>query len=164
MKLASLHDLFVDELRDIYNAEKQMLSSLPQMAEAANSPDLRAAFQQHEQETRGQVERLEEVFRELGEPPSGKTCHGMEGLIEEGSEVMEEDAEPSVKDAALIVAAQKAEHYEIASYGSVCVFAETLGLDRIKQLLKQTMAEEEAADKKLTQIAESVINVEAATK
>jgi ferritin-like metal-binding protein YciE len=164
MKLESLHDLLVDELRDIYNAEKQMLGSLPQMAEAASSPELKAAFQQHEQETRGQVARLEEIFRELEEPPGGKTCRGMEGLIEEGSEVIEEDADPSVKDAALIVAAQKAEHYEIASYGSLCIFAETLGLDRIKQLLKQTMAEEEAADEKLTQIAEAVVNVEAATK
>jgi len=164
MKLESLHDLFVDELRDIYNAEKQMLASLPEMAEASSSPELKAAFEQHEQETRAQVERLEQVFRQLDEPPSGKTCRGMEGLIEEGSEIIEEEAEPSVKDAGLIVAAQKAEHYEIASYGSVCVFAETLGLDEIKQLLKQNMAEEEATDKKLTQIAERVINVEAAMK
>lgn len=164
MKLESLHELFVHELRDLHNAERQMLESLPKMAEAASSPELKAAFQQHEQETRQQIQRLDQVFRELGESPSEEICLGMQGLIAEGEEMMEEEAEASVKDAGLIVAAQKAEHYEIASYGSVCVFAETLGLDRVKEVLKQTMAEEEATDKKLTQLAESIINVEAATR
>jgi ferritin-like metal-binding protein YciE len=164
MKFESLHDLFVHELRDLHNSERQMLESLPKMAQAASSPELKAAFQQHEQETRQQVQRLDEVFRELGESPSEETCLGMEGLIAEGEELMEEEAESSVKDAGLIVAAQKAEHYEIAAYGSVCVFAETLGHDRAKQLLKQTMAEEEATDKKLSKLAESIINIEAATR
>lgn len=164
MRLDSLHDLFLHELRDLYSAEKQMLASLPEMAEAASHPELKAAFQQHEQETRGQVERLEKVFQELQESPKGESCKGMEGLIEESSDLMEEDGEGSVMDAGLIVAAQKAEHYEIAAYGSVCVFAETLGLDTVKQLLKQSMAEEEATDKKLTQIAERVVNVDAAVK
>ena len=164
MRLDSLHDLFIHELRDLYSAEKQMLASLPDMAEAASHPELKAAFQQHEQETRGQIERLERVFQELQESPKGESCKGMEGLIEESSDLMEEDGEGSVMDAGLIVAAQKAEHYEIAAYGSVCVFAETLGLDGVKQLLKQSMAEEEATDKKLTQIAERVVNVDAAVK
>jgi ferritin-like metal-binding protein YciE len=125
---------------------------------------LKAAFQLHLEETTRQVQRLEEVFRELDETPGDEMCIGMQGLIEEGSDLMDKDADPTVKDAGLIVAAQKAEHYEIASYGSCCIFAETLGLDRVKQVLKETLAEEEATDKKLSQIAESVINVQAALK
>lgn len=164
MTMESLHELFVHELRDLYSAENQLLKALPEMAEAANSPELKAAFETHAQETRVQAERLERIFRELEESPGNQTCLGMKGLIDEGSDLMEEDADPAVRDAGLIVAAQKVEHYEMAGYGSVCVFAETLGLDSAKQLLKETMAEEEATDKKLTQIAESVINVEAATK
>jgi ferritin-like metal-binding protein YciE len=164
MKLESLHELLVHELRDLYSAENQMLESLPEMADAAQSQDLKAAFQLHLEETTRQVQRLEEVFRELGETPGDEMCIGMQGLIEEGSDLMDKDADPTVKDAGLIVAAQKAEHYEIASYGSCCIFAETLGLDRVKQVLKETLAEEEATDKKLSQIAESVINVQAALK
>lgn len=164
MKLESLHELLVHELRDLYSAENQLLKALPEMAEAASFPQLKSAFQTHLQETEKQVQRLTQVFKELEESPKGETCMGMEGLIEEGKKIIEEDADPSVRDAGLIVAAQKVEHYEIASYGSACVFAETLGLDNVKQILKQTLAEEEATDKKLSQLAEGVINVEAAMK
>lgn len=164
MKLESLHELFVHELQDLYNAETQLLKALPEMAASADAPELKAAFAAHLTETKGQISRLDKVFEELGESPKGKTCKGMKGLIEEGSEMISEDAEPSVKDAGLIVAAQKVEHYEIAGYGSCCVFAEMLGFENAKQLLKQNLAEEEATDKKLTQIAERIVNVEAATK
>jgi ferritin-like metal-binding protein YciE len=164
MKMQDLHDLFVHELRDLYSAEKQLLDALPKMAKAASHPELRAAFQTHLTETEGQARRLEEIFKTLNESPGSETCDGMEGLIEEGEEVIAAKGEPSVRDAALIVAAQKVEHYEMAGYGSACVFAETLGMDDVKQILKQTMAEEEATDKKLSTIAESIINVEAATR
>ncbi len=164
MKLESLHDLFVHELKDLYSAENQLLEALPEMAEAAQSPELKSAFETHLTETKQQVKRLEDVFRELEESPGDETCMGMQGLIEEGSDLIDEDADPTVKDAGLIVAAQKVEHYEIAAYGSCCVFAETLGFDRVKQILKETLAEEEATDKKLSQLAESVINVQAAMK
>lgn len=164
MKLESLHDLFVHELKDLYSAENQLLEALPEMAEAAQSPELKSAFETHLTETKQQVKRLEDVFRELEESPGDETCMGMQGLIEEGSDLIDEDADPTVKDAGLIVAAQKVEHYEIAAYGSCCVFAETLGFERVKKLLKETLAEEEATDKKLSQLAESVINVQAAMK
>jgi ferritin-like metal-binding protein YciE len=164
MKLESLHELFVHELQDLYSAENQLIKALPKMASAATSGELKAGFEKHLQETQVQVQRLEQVFSELGESPEGETCLGMKGLIDEGSKLIKEDADPTVKDAGLIVAAQKVEHYEIAGYGSACVFAETLGFENIKQILKQTLAEEEATDKKLTQLAEGVINVEAAMK
>jgi len=164
MKLESLHELLVHELRDLYSAENQIIESLPELIEAAHSKELKASFQTHLEETKRQVERLDEVFRELGESAGDETCMGMQGLIDEGSDLIEENADPTVKDAGLIVAAQKVEHYEIAAYGSCCVFAETLGFDRVKQILKQTLAEEEATDKKLSQLAESVINVQAALK
>lgn len=159
--MESLHDLFVHELQDLYSAEQQLLKALPKMAAAASSPELRTAFETHLEETKLQVQRLDQVFEELNESPEGETCKGMKGLIEEGSAMISEDADPSVKDAGLIVAAQKVEHYEIAGYGSVCVFAGLLGIEKVKGLLKQTMAEEEAADHKLTQIAESIVNEEA---
>jgi len=159
----SLRELFIHELQDLYSAEQQLLKALPKMAAAASSPELRDAFQSHLKQTEGQVKRLNSVFEELKESPQGKTCEGMKGLVAEGSELISEDAEPAVKDAGLIVAAQKVEHYEIAGYGSVCVFAGLLGLPNIKQLLKQTMAEEEATDAKLTRIAEGIVNAEALT-
>jgi len=164
MKLESLHDLFVHELQDLYSAENQLLEALPEMAEAAASPQLKSAFQMHFEETKRQVERLDLVFKELEESAGDEMCMGMQGLIEEGSDLIDEDADPTVKDAGLIVAAQKVEHYEMAAYGSCCVFAETLGFDRVKQLLKETLSEEEATDKKLSQLAESIINVQAALK
>jgi len=160
-KLSSLDDLLVHELQDIYHAEGQILKALPKMAKTATNPDLKAAFEEHRVQTEGHVRRLEEVFKLLGLPAKGKKCEGMAGLIEEGKKTMEEDAEPEVLDAALIAAAQKVEHYEIASYGCVCTYAEMLGLDQIHDLLGKNLEEEEATDQRLTALAESVINIEA---
>ncbi|MGH7579744.1 MAG: ferritin-like domain-containing protein [Gemmatimonadales bacterium] len=160
-KLSSLDDLLVHELQDIYNAEGQILKALPKMTKAATNPDLKAAFEEHRLQTEGQVKRLEQVFKLLGQPVKGKKCDGMAGLLEEGKKVMEQDAEPSVLDAALIAAAQKVEHYEIASYGCVCTYAEMLGYDDAHELLGQTLDEEEATDQRLTALAETVINPEA---
>jgi ferritin-like metal-binding protein YciE len=161
MPLDSLRDLYVNELRDLYNAENQLLKALPRMAKAASSPELKAAFTEHLEVTRGQVGRLEQVFTELGVSPKGKKCKAMEGLIEEGKEMMQEDGEAPVRDAALIAAAQRVEHYEIAGYGCVRTFAKLLGFAEAAKLLQQTLDEEGAADKKLTQLARSVINVKA---
>jgi ferritin-like metal-binding protein YciE len=161
MKLDSLEPLFVEELRDIYNAENQLIKALPKMAKAASSEELKSAFEEHFAQTRGHVERLEEIFEELGKPAKGKTCKAMKGLIEEGSEMMEEEGEDSVLDAGIIAAAQKVEHYEIASYGTVRAWAEQLGKDNAVDLLQQTLDEESEANEKLTELAESAINVEA---
>jgi len=161
MALESLHDLYVDELRDLYSAENQLVKALPKMAKAAADGSLRAAFEEHLAVTRGQVERLDRIFKQLGERATGKKCVAMEGLIEEGKEMMEEDAPPAVLDAALISAAQRVEHYEIAGYGCVRTYARLLGYDDAAELLQQTLDEEGEADKKLTELAESVINVEA---
>jgi ferritin-like metal-binding protein YciE len=164
MKLGSLHDLYLDELKDLYSAENQLVKALPKMAKAANAPELRAAFEEHLEETRNQVKRLERIFKELDASPRGKKCKGMEGLIEEGKEILGEDADANVLDAALIAAAQRVEHYEMAGYGCVRTFARLLGYDDAADLLQETLDEEGAADKKLTQLAESVINVEAAVE
>jgi ferritin-like metal-binding protein YciE len=161
-KLASLDDLLVHELQDIYHAEGQILKALPKMAMAATHPDLKAAFEEHRRQTEGQVRRLEQAFRLLGIPAEGKACEGMAGLLEEGKKMMEEEAEAPVMDAALIAAAQKVEHYEIASYGCVCTYAEMLGYDQVHDLLGQNLDEEETTDQHLTALAESVINEEAA--
>jgi ferritin-like metal-binding protein YciE len=158
MSLDSLEKLFLEELRDIYNAEKQLTRALPRMAKAAESPELQQAFTTHLKETEGQIQRLEKVFRELGQPVRGKKCKGMEGLIDEGKEKMEEEGEPQVFDAALIASAQKVEHYEIAAYGCLRTYAELLGYSQAADLLQQTLQEEEATDKKLTQLGESGIN------
>lgn len=156
----TLTDLFVDELQDMYHAEKQLIRALPKMAKAAESAALQDAFNTHLEETRSQLERLEQVFKALGKPAKGKTCEGMQGIIEEGSGAI--DAfEGSTLDAALIAGAQKAEHYEIASYGTLARFAELLGYDQAKKLLGQNLQEEKAADEKLTQIAEGGINEQA---
>jgi ferritin-like metal-binding protein YciE len=160
-KLSSLDDLLVHELQDIYNAENQILKALPKMIKAASHPELQAAFEEHLEQTEGQVERLEQAFKLLGQPVKSKKCEGMTGLIAEGKKVMEEDAAPSVMDAALIAAAQKVEHYEIASYGCVCTYAEMLGYDQVHDLLGQNLEEEETTDEKLTALAESVINLDA---
>jgi ferritin-like metal-binding protein YciE len=162
MSLDSLHDLYVDELKDLYNAESQLLKALPRMAKAATAPALKAAFTEHLEVTRGQVGRLETIFADLGVNPKGKKCKAMEGLIEEGKELMEEDGGPGVLDAALISAAQKVEHYEMAGYGCVRTFAHLLGYEDAAALLQETLGEEGEADKKLTELAESIINVEAA--
>ncbi|HEX7337255.1 MAG TPA: ferritin-like domain-containing protein [Gemmatimonadales bacterium] len=158
MSLDSLDSLFLDELKDIYNAEKQILRALPRMAKAAESPELQQAFQKHLKETEGQVQRLERIFKDLGQAARGKKCKGMEGLLEEGKEMMEEDGEGPVIDAALISAAQKVEHYEIAAYGCLRTYANLLGYNQAARLLEQNLAEEEAADKKLTQLGEGGIN------
>lgn len=162
MSLDSLEKLFLEELRDIYNAEKQILRALPRMAKTANSPQLQQAFTNHLRETEGQVQRLEQVFQELGQSARGKTCKGMQGLLEEGKEVLEKKGEPPVIDAALIASAQRVEHYEIAVYGCLRTYAQLLGHSRAEQLLQQTLQEEETADKKLTNLAESGINDAAA--
>lgn len=158
MALDSLHSLFLDELKDVYHAEKQLVRALPRLAKAASDPKLRQAFTNHLKETQGQVERLERVFRELGQTPRAKKCDGMAGLVEEGKKIMEEDGDPSVIDAALIAAAQRVEHYEIAAYGCVRNYAELLGYASAARLLQQSLDEEEAADKKLSQLAEGGIN------
>lgn len=161
MPLDSLHDLYVEELKDLYNAENQLIKALPKMAKAASAPELKEAFTNHLEETRGQVQRLETIFAELGVSPKGKKCKAMEGLVEEGKEVMEEDGEPAVIDAALIAAAQRVEHYEMAGYGCARTFATLLGYTDAAKLLQETLDEEGNADKLLTGLAETVINVEA---
>jgi len=161
MKLDTLQKLYTDELRDLYNAENQLLKALPKMAKAASSEELKEAFEKHLEQTKGHVERLEQVFEELGEKPKGKTCRAMKGLIEEGSEILEEDGEESVLDAGIIVAAQKVEHYEIAGYGSVRTFAHLLGKDKSAELLQTTLDEESETNEILNKLAESVVNPEA---
>lgn len=162
MQMSSLRDLFLDELKDLYNAEQQLVKALPKLARAAQDGQLRQAFEEHLEQTHGHVERLERIFEALGKSARGKRCPGMEGIIAEGNEHMQHDMEADTLDAALILSAQKAEHYEIAGYGSVCAFAKTLGEDQALGLLKQTLEEEKAADEHLTDIAESVVNIEAA--
>ena len=161
MKLDTLKTLYIDELRDLYNAENQLLKALPKMAKGASSGDLKDAFEKHLEQTKSHVERLEEVFQDIGETPKGKTCKAMKGLIEEGSEILKEDGEESVIDAGIIVAAQKVEHYEIASYGSVRTFAQLLGKDRSAELLQTTLDEESETNETLNQLAEEIVNPEA---
>jgi len=164
MKLESLKDLYVEQLRDLYSAETQLVEALPKMAEAAHHPELKQAFQDHLVQTRQQVERLERVFNDLSMRPGGETCEGMEGLLKEGKEMMKMTGAPEVIDAGLIAAAQRVEHYEIAGYGTVRTYAELLGFNEAVRLLERTLQEEEAADELLTQIAESRINAEALTR
>jgi ferritin-like metal-binding protein YciE len=154
MNLNSMNDLLFDELRDLYSAENQLLVALPLMANAANSSTLKKAFQQHLEETRGHVQRLTEIFTELGQSLSGESCKALEGLIAEGNQVIQTAGDPDVKDAALIGAAQRVEHYEMAGYGLVRTFAKELGYEMTAKVLQQTLDEEGAADKKLTSIAE----------
>ena len=162
MEMSNLQDLLVENLKDLYSAETQMLKALPKVAKKVENEQLRAALTMHVKETEQQVKRLEQVLGQMGEKPGGKKCHGMEGLLEENKEMMEEDAEPEVMDAGLIVGCQKAEHYEIAGYGSAVTFAKLLGNQEAARLLAQSLNEEERADKKLTEIAETTINVQAA--
>ncbi|PYJ14884.1 MAG: ferritin-like domain-containing protein [Verrucomicrobia bacterium] len=161
MKLETLKTLYIDELRDLYNAENQLVKALPKMAKAASSEELQDAFEKHLEQTKSHVDRLEEVFEEIGEKPKGKTCKAMKGLIAEGSEILKEDGEESVIDAGIIVAAQKVEHYEIASYGSVRTFAQLLGKDRSADLLQRTLDEESEANEVLNKLAEDIVNPEA---
>jgi ferritin-like metal-binding protein YciE len=154
----TLHEMLVDEIKDLYHAEKQLTKALPKMAKAASHEDLREAFEMHLEETQEQITRLEEVFGALGEKVKAKPCPGMAGIIEEGKETMGEDAEGAVMDAALIAAAQRAEHYEIGAYGTCVEWARLLGLDEVVSLLETTLEEEKATDKKLTALAEGEIN------
>ena len=160
MDMENLRDLYIDELKDLYSAEKQLLKALPKMAKNASNPQLRTAFERHLEETRNQAARLEQIAEELEFSPKGKKCAGMEGLIEEGKELMSE-FEDDTLDAGLIGAAQKVEHYEIAAYGTARAHAELLGYTRAARLLQQTLDEEGRTDKKLSQLAESIVNVEA---
>ena len=160
MPATSLQELFVEELRDMYDAEKRLTKALPKMARAAGAEELQTALTNHLRETEKQITRLEQVFRTVGEKPRGKKCDGIMGIVEEGSKAMEE-LEGAVLDAALIAGAQKAEHYEIASYGTLAYFADLLGNDRAKQLLGETLEEEKAADEKLNGIAKARVNREA---
>lgn len=162
MKLRSLEDLLMDQLKDLYHAENQITKALPKMAKAASTPDLRDAFEEHLQQTEQQIERLEQAFAILGVKARGKKCEAMEGLIKEGSELIREEAEAAVKDAGLIGAAQKVEHYEMAGYGCVRTWARQLGLEEVADLMQETLQEEEDTDMKLTRLAENMVNLEAA--
>jgi ferritin-like metal-binding protein YciE len=156
MEMNRLKHLYVEELKDLYSAESQMVKALPKMAKAATSEDLRAGFEEHLKQTKGHVERLETIFKALRENPKGKKCKGMEGLIKEGSEMIEEDPAAEELDAGLISAAQRVEHYEIAGYGCVSTYAKLLGEDEAASLLRQTLEEEKQADEKLTQLASNI--------
>jgi ferritin-like metal-binding protein YciE len=158
----TLHDAFMDELRDTYDAEKQLTKALPKLAKAATNPELRTAFETHLEETRAQVDRLEQVFASLDEKVRGKHCDGIAGIIDEGKSIMEEDFDDSTMDACLIAAGQRAEHYEIAAYGTLVAWARTMGHEEAADLLQQTLDEEKAADEKLTDLAADGINQEAA--
>jgi ferritin-like metal-binding protein YciE len=161
MEQNALKELYIDELRDIYNAENQLTKALPKMAKAATSEDLRASFEEHLEQTKGHIKRLEKIFTELDEKPTGKKCKGMEGLIEEGKEMIEEEEiEGEALDAGLISAAQRVEHYEIAAYGCVRTYANLLGETEAAKLLEATLNEEKETDQKLTKLA-AKINVEA---
>jgi len=159
MKLETLQDLLIDELEDIYDAEQQLVVALPKMAKTATSPELKKSFEMHLEQTEGHVKRLEQVFKIFGEEPERKTCKAMKGLIAEGAEVIKEDADPEVKDAALISAAQRVEHYEMVAYGSARTYAEELGKTEAVELLEETLKEEKQTDSKLTKLAVTVINL-----
>jgi ferritin-like metal-binding protein YciE len=161
MKLESLRDLLIEQVQDIYDAENRITKALPKMAKAATSPQLKRAFEKHLEETKGHVQRLEQVFDHLGKKVKKKTCKAMEGLIAEGEETIKEDADPEVRDAALIAAAQRVEHYEMAGYGTLSAYAKLLKEKNVLKLLQATLAEEKATDKALTVLAETAINVEA---
>src|ERR1700745_472487 len=161
MKLNTLEQLYISELRDLYRAENQLLKALPKMAKGASSPELKDAFERHLEQTKGHVERLEQLCEQLDESPKGKTCKAMKGLIEEGSEILKEEGEDSVLDAGMIVAAQQVEHYEIASYGSVRTFANLLGKDEEAKLLQATLDEEAETNEILNQLAEGIVNEQA---
>jgi ferritin-like metal-binding protein YciE len=164
MELKDLHSLFLHELRDLYSAEKQLIKALPKMAKAATNDDLRRSFEEHLGQTETQVKRLEEVFSELDASPRGRKCAGMEGLIEEAKELLEEDADPRVLDAALICAAQRVEHYEIAGYGCVRSLAQQLGMSDLAAQLQETLNEEKKSNEKLNKVALGEVNKAASQK
>jgi len=156
MKIESLRDLYLEQLQDLYNAEQQLIKALPKMVKAASSEDLKAAFEEHLEKTRGHAQRIETICQQMGENAKGKKCKAMEGLVKEGGEVIEEDMEDEIKDAALIAAAQRVEHYEIAGYGCVHAYATRLGYEDAAELLSQTLEEEKEADEALNGIAEAL--------
>jgi ferritin-like metal-binding protein YciE len=158
MKVNSLRELFIDEIKDIYDAEQQIVKALPKMVKAASAPDLQQAFQHHLEETNGHVQRLEEILSGLGEDAKAKKCDGARGILKEGEDAVDMDGDPSTRDAALIAAAQRVEHYEMAVYGSLKSWASQIGDQRAANLLEETLNEEKAADQKLTQIAERGVN------
>jgi ferritin-like metal-binding protein YciE len=160
VKATSLRDLYMEQLRDLYDAEHQLIKALPKMADEATSEDLRSALEEHLDVTRQQASRIEQIFNQMGEKPKAQKCKGMEGLVKEGSEVLEEDMDEDVKDAAIIAAAQRVEHYEIAGYGTVRTYANLLGENEAARLLEQSLEEEKEADQTLNDIAEH-INIEA---
>jgi ferritin-like metal-binding protein YciE len=164
MEFKSFRDLFTNQIEDLYDAEQRLTKALPKMAEAANSNQLKQAIQHHLTETQGHVSRLETVFREISLEPKRETCQAMKGLISEGEDMVHAKGDPDIKDAAIIAAAQRVEHYEIAGYGTARTFALRLGLRQAADLLQQTLNEEAAADRKLSQIAESNVNVQAQAK
>lgn len=151
--MPTLHDAFIDQLKDTYNAEKQIVEALPKMAKAASTSELRQAFEQHLDQTRGHIQRLESIFEKLDTKPGGKKCHGMEGLIQEGEEAIEDFSEGAARDALLIAGAQRVEHYEIAAYGTVAAWAEEMGHDEMARTLRETLDEESETDEKLTALA-----------
>jgi len=161
MKIKTLQDLYVEQLHDLYSAETQLVEALPKMAKAATNVQLKTAFTEHLAQTKGHVQRLEQIFTKLGEDTKGPACKGMKGLISEGDEMIKNKGEPAAIDAGLIAAAQRVEHYEMAGYGCVRTYAKQLGDTQSQALLQQTLDEEGAADEKLTKLAESVINLEA---
>jgi ferritin-like metal-binding protein YciE len=163
MEMESLKDLFLEELQDLYSAENQLLKALPKMAKSASSPELKKSFEKHLEETKVHAERIEQICEEMGEKPKGPKCKAMEGLLEEGKEVISEHDDPEVLDAALICAAQKVEHYEIASYGTARSWAELMDMSDAVKLLEQTLEEEKMTDEKLTKLAMESINIEAMT-
>jgi ferritin-like metal-binding protein YciE len=163
-KVSTLEDLFLDEIQDLYDAEKQLTKALPKMAKAATSEELRQAFEEHLEQTRGHVERLEQVFEALGEKARGKKCEAMQGLVKEGDEIASSTDETAVRDAGLIAGAQKVEHYEIAGYGSARTHAQLLGHDRIVSILESTLNEEKETDAKLTDLAQTTVNEDAAAE
>ena len=156
MAVESLNELFVEQLRDLYDAENQLIKALPKMAQGANSDELRQGFEEHLEQTKGHAQRIEQIFEQLGEKVKGKKCKAMEGLVKEGAETLEEDMNEDVKDAALIAAAQRVEHYEIAGYGTARTYANLLGHDEAASLLEQTLEEEKETDAKLTELAEAI--------
>ena len=161
MSVENLEELFLDELKDLYSAEKQITKALPKMIRGATSPSLKEAFEAHLEETNGQVDRLEEIFGMLNRKGTGKTCEGMKGVLAEGAEVLGETKKGDLRDSALITAAQRVEHYEMAGYGTVAAWAKTLGNAKVAKILNQTLEEEKEADEELTELAEKLVNVEA---
>lgn len=161
-KLNSLEDLYMEKLQDVYDAEQQIVKALPKMAKAATAPELKQSFEMHMQQSQDQAARIEQIFEQIGSKAKGKPCKAMQGIIAEGEELMSKGGDPSVMDAGLIAAAQKVEHYEIAGYGTLRTWANLLGHQEAASLLQQTLNEEEQTDKKLTQLAEKIINVQAA--